>query len=123
ESERRTAANLLLDYLGDRPGELADLVRDAEPYQFAALLRRLASYREQSVAVLLRELQRTLEPDWRDVPLNPRWQAPARALVREVEGAQGLVAERFALCQTLPLGRLQAVAEALRPGGYRPVRV
>jgi formylglycine-generating enzyme required for sulfatase activity len=123
ESERRTATNLLLDYLGDRPGELADLVRDAEPYQFAALLRRLESYREQSVAVLLRELQRTLEPDWRDVPLNPRWQAPARALVREVEGAQGLVAERFALCQTLPLGRLQAVAEALRPCGYRPVRV
>src|SRR5262249_57937052 len=38
-------------------------------------------------------------------------------------GGGGWVAAGFAVCQPLPLGRLQAVAEALRPCGYRPVRV
>src|SRR5205823_3203971 len=44
------------------------------------------------------------------------------ALQRELGGAQGLLAERFALCQALPLERLGPVAQGLRPSGYRPVR-
>src|SRR5439155_105391 len=37
--------------------------------------------------------------------------------------AHGLLAERFAFCQTLPLADLAPLAEVLRPAGYRPVRV
>src|SRR5262249_59421979 len=46
ELERLTATNLLIDYLGDRPEELAALVKDAEPYQFGPLLQKLREHRE-----------------------------------------------------------------------------
>ena len=36
---------------------------------------------------------------------------------------QGRLAERFAFCQAMPLDEFLATAEALRPSGYRPVRV
>src|SRR5262249_33932273 len=109
--------------LGDRPEVLAALVKDAEPYQFGPLLWKLQEQRERAVAVLRRELGQTLQPDWHDAPLDVRWAPPAPALVRQVEGAHGLVAERVALCQPLPLDQLKAVAEGLRPCGYRPIRV
>ena len=38
------------------------------------------------------------------------------------ERALGILARRFAFCQTMPLGEFVAVAEQLRPAGYRPVR-
>src|SRR5207302_764748 len=44
-------------------------------------------------------------------------------LRREIEDADGLLAERWALCQTLPLDRWASVAEGLRQSGYRPVRL
>src|SRR5262249_59670814 len=59
----------------------------------------------------------------RDPPLDPKWEQPSAELVREIEEAGGVVAERFALCQALPLQRVQAVTEGLRAAGYRPVRV
>src|SRR5262249_2637486 len=62
ESERRTAANLLIDYLDDRPEELARLVKDAEPYQLGPLVRHLQTHPGPVVAVLHRELNRTPEP-------------------------------------------------------------
>ena len=34
----------------------------------------------------------------------------------------GLLDERFAFCQTMPLDEFLSLAEALRPSGYRPVR-
>src|SRR5262249_39390405 len=55
-------------------------------------------------------------------PLNPKWLSPGAELRREVGAAQGLLAERFALCQALPFERLEAVTEGLRHAGYRPVR-
>jgi hypothetical protein len=33
-----------------------------------------------------------------------------------------MLAERFAFCQTMPLGEFVEFAEALRPSGYRPIR-
>ena len=47
---------------------------------------------------------------------------PDAALVARIEAAGGLLAERFAFCQTMPLDEFLATAEALRPSGYRPVR-
>src|SRR5581483_6196699 len=63
-------------------------------------------------------------PDyWKDAPLDPSWVVPAEGLRKEIEEAEGLFTERFALCQALPLERVQAVTEGLRKVGYRPVRV
>jgi hypothetical protein len=82
----------------------------------------LLKHREQAIARMRKEM--AARPDyWKDLPLDPKWQAPDPELVREVEQAGGIVAERFALCQALPLERVAAVTEGLRGAGYRPVRV
>ena len=39
-----------------------------------------------------------------------------------IELAQGIIAERFVFCQTLPMDDMITTAEALRNSGYRPVR-
>ena len=39
-----------------------------------------------------------------------------------IESAQGMLAERFAFCQTMPLDEFLTTAEALRKSGYRPIR-
>jgi formylglycine-generating enzyme required for sulfatase activity len=119
---RQTAAGILAEYAADRPGLLADLLADADQRQFALLLPRLQAHGRTVVALLHKELERTPPRSWKDPPLERTWPAPGPALRREVEQAAGLFAERFALCQSLPLGRLSAVAEGLRRCGYRPVR-
>src|SRR5262249_40214048 len=62
---------------------------------------------------------RKLAPDWKDAPLNRAWTAPAQELVKQIEGSQGLVQDRFALCQTLPLAQFDKVATGLGKSGYR----
>jgi len=42
--------------------------------------------------------------------------------VSRIESAQGVLAERFAVCETMPLDGFLAVTEGLRKSGYRPVR-
>jgi formylglycine-generating enzyme required for sulfatase activity/tRNA A-37 threonylcarbamoyl transferase component Bud32 len=121
ESEKRLATDLLVDYAGDRPEMLAELLLEAEPGQFTVVYPRLADYREEAIGLLKAELTRSAR-DWHDPPLPPEWGEPGKNLVAEVEQAHGMVAGRFALCQTLPLQRLAAVAEGLRGSGYRPVR-
>ena len=53
------------------------------------------------------------------IPPGPRQtpRSPAK-----IESAQGMLAERFAFCQTMPLDEFLTIAEALRPSGYRPTR-
>jgi len=58
---------------------------------------------------------------WGDPPLDPAWKQPDAETKAELERAGGLVEDRFALCQALPLDRLSPVAEKLRAAGYRPV--
>ena len=45
-----------------------------------------------------------------------------RWLAAKIEAAGGMLAERFAFCQTMPLEEFLATAEALRKSGYRPIR-
>jgi formylglycine-generating enzyme required for sulfatase activity/tRNA A-37 threonylcarbamoyl transferase component Bud32 len=119
---RQVAATVLADYAADRPDVLAELLLDADAKQHALLRRGLDAYREQAAARMHRELAGV--PDyWKDPPLAAAWKAVPDRVAAELEAAQGLLAERWALCQALPLGRLAAVADALRPAGYRPVRV
>jgi serine/threonine protein kinase/formylglycine-generating enzyme required for sulfatase activity len=121
ESERRLATNLLADYAADQPDVLAELVKDADAWQFGVLFPRLEAAPERAAALLKMELLRELKPDWKDLPLEAVWPAPERDLVQRIEAAEGLVAERFALCQTLPLGQFDAVATDMRRCGYRPM--
>ena len=121
-SERNLATILLADYAARQPNTLADLLMDADDKQFAVLFPKLQAHGESGLAPLLAELERRPQRTWQDAPLDPSWQQPAAALVRQIEAAQGLLGERFALCQTMPLPEFLKVTEGLRPCGYRPIR-
>lgn len=117
---RELAAQVLANYAADNPGLLAELLLDADGKQAAWIRPVLERHREAATARMRQELA-TLPDYWKDAPVA--WKEPAAELRREVEQAGGLFNERFALCQALPLERLAAVTEGLRPAGYRPVRV
>src|SRR5262249_10189039 len=57
-----------------------------------------------------------------DPPLDPSWTKPDASLVSRIEPAQGILSERFAFCQTMPLDEFLTTAETLRKSEYRPVR-
>ena len=120
---RQVAANVLADYAADRPALLADLLLDADPKQDALLFPVLQRHQTPAVEQFHAELAKTAAFDWKDTPLAAAWRAPAAAVVQRIAAAQGLVAEHFALCQTLPLKQFDAVAAALAKAGYRPLRL
>jgi formylglycine-generating enzyme required for sulfatase activity/tRNA A-37 threonylcarbamoyl transferase component Bud32 len=124
EADRRhLLATLLADYAADRPELLRELLLDADPRQYAVLFPKVQAQGEPAIAALTRELDRSLAPDWQDAPLDPAWGEADPALVRHVAAAEGLVGDRFALCQTLPLEQVDALAAGLRLAGYRLVQL
>ncbi len=123
EVERAVAASLLADYAADQPALLAELMVEADERQYRLFLPKLQAHRERAAVLMSAELDRSLTPVWKEGPLQAKWADPDAALVGEVEKAGGLLHERFALAQALPLARVAPVAEALRRCGYRPVRL
>jgi formylglycine-generating enzyme required for sulfatase activity len=123
ERERSLAASVLAEYAADQPDFLTQLVLDGDADQFAVLFAKLKEGGDRGLAVLNKELSKTLGPQWNDAPLDPSWKEPAAALRERIEAADGLLQERFALCQTLPLADCLSVAEELRESGYRPSRL
>jgi formylglycine-generating enzyme required for sulfatase activity len=121
--ERHVAATILAEYAADRPEVLVDLLVTADAKHFALFWPPLRAQREAALPLLQRVLDETLTFDWQDAPLNPAWGSPEEGLRGQLEQAGGMLAERFAFCQTLPLDQLTAVVEGLRPCGYRPLRV
>jgi formylglycine-generating enzyme required for sulfatase activity len=122
ESEQTQATNILADYAADDARLIAELLADAEPMAFATLFRVAQRRAGEVVPILRAEIGRARVPTWKDAPLPASWTAPDPALGGRLEAAHGVLAERFAFCQTLPLEEGLALAEALRPAGYRPTR-
>ena len=118
----RWLADILTEHAADHPQILADLLMDADEKQFAVLYPKLKEHGDTGARRLLSEIDKGLRPKWTDSPLNPAWQKPDLALVRKIESARGILAERFAFCQTMPLEEFNHVAEGLRKSGYRPTR-
>jgi serine/threonine protein kinase/formylglycine-generating enzyme required for sulfatase activity len=123
ESERSFATSILADYAAAKPELLADLCMDANARQFAVLFPRIKLVAEQAQVVFSGALKKRLEPQWQDPPLDPSWRPPDAAVIAQLEAAQGLMQERFAVCHTLPLADFSAIADKLRPSGYRPTRL
>ena len=122
ETEQSLAFTLLENYAADKPETLADLVMDADPDQFAALYPILAQHKAEAVTLLEDEFKKEPEARWEDTDLALSWPDPDASLVRQIESANGIVEERFAFCQTMPLDNFTQLAEALSVSGYRPVR-
>ncbi len=100
----------------------ANLLMDADPKTYAACFA-IAQYHEPITSPLLQaEIDKKLLPSWNDLPLDPSWTTPDASLAATIESAQGMLAERFAFCQTMPLEEFLTTAEALRKSGYRPIR-
>jgi formylglycine-generating enzyme required for sulfatase activity/serine/threonine protein kinase len=122
ESERRLATSILKEYAADRPDVLAELVAEADAGQYEVLRPLLPRYRDRLLGFLKQELDRTPRPDEKGSALDARWAAPREDLVRALDAGHGMMAERFALCQTLALGRYAEVAQGMERCGFRPVR-
>ena len=122
ESERTFATTILADYAADDPEQLAELLMAADAKAFLTLFPVAERRAVQIVPVLQTEIARQASYSWNDPPLDPSWTKPDPSWVSRIESAEGLVTERFAYCQTMPLGEFLAVAEGLRNSGYRPVR-
>lgn len=121
EPERYFAANFLADYATE-PEVLAGLILDSDEATFETLIPKVKG-RLGSIAKRLEdELARPAGTGWIEPAPDPMWQALPPDTVKEIEGYRGLVQDRFALCQTIPLGRFAAVDARLRPSGYRPSR-
>src|SRR5262249_9865902 len=123
EEKRFLAVSILAEYARDDLPTLTEVFLDSDPRWFSTLSPLLARHRETVIPMLERELNKTAEVRWSDSPL-PMAPAPLeREVARKLEGAKGMVTEQFDFCQTLPLAELPALAERLRPSGYRPTRV
>ncbi len=122
ESERTFATTILADYASDDPIRLAELLMVADKKAYVSLFPVAEKRAEQVLPVLQAELTREATYSWNDRPLNPSWTKPDAILVSRIESAQGMIAERFAFCQTMPLDEFVTTAESLRSSGYRPLR-
>jgi hypothetical protein len=116
------ATDILTDYAGDDPDRLAELLMVSDPKAYVSLFPVAEKRAEQILPVFQAELGKRATYSWNEPPLNPSWTKPDASLVSRIETAQGVVVERFAFCQTMPLDEFLTTAEALRKSGYRPTR-
>ena len=123
ESEHKLATNILADFARDDPDRLAELIMVADPKAYESLFPIAAKLPEKIIPVLQAELAKKVSEPWNDLPLNPLWTRPEATLVRRTELAQGMVAERFAFCQIMPMNEFLTTALDFRASGYRPVRL
>jgi eukaryotic-like serine/threonine-protein kinase len=122
ESEHKQATNILADYASDHPDRLAELLMVADPKAYLSLFPVADRKAEQVMPVFQGELAKKATYSWSDPLLDRNWTKPGVSIVSRIESAHGILTERFAFCQTMPLDEFVTTAEALRKSGYRPMR-
>jgi formylglycine-generating enzyme required for sulfatase activity/predicted transcriptional regulator len=122
ESVHSLATDILTEYASDDPNLVANLLMDAQPKAYASLFPIAQRLETKTLPLFQDEIAKRPEYSWNDPPLDLSWTKPDAILTAKIESAQGMLAERFAFCQTMPLDEFLTIAEALRKSGYRPVR-
>ena len=122
ESDRAQATDILTDYASDDPNLIADLLMDADPKAYADFFPIAQRQESKTLPLFQAEISKKATYSWNDPPLDPSWTTPDSTLTGKIESAQGMLTERFAFCQTMPLDEFVESAEGLRPSGYRPTR-
>ena len=122
DTERSFATNILTDYASDQPAVLADLLMDAGPKAYPALFPVVQDREAETVPLFQAEIGKKATYEWNDPPRDASWTELDATAKSRIESAGGLVAERFAFCQTMPLDEFLTTAEGLRTSGYRPIR-
>jgi len=123
DAEHELATSIIANYAADDPDRLARLLMAADPKAYLALFPIAERQAEKVFPHFKAELEKRATFDWNDAPLDASWTRPDAVLASRIEAAQGQLAERFAFCQATPLDEFLTTTEALRPSGYRPVRV
>jgi formylglycine-generating enzyme required for sulfatase activity len=122
DSEHTQATNILTDYAKNDPTVVADVLMDADPKAYLSLFNVAEKKADQVLPIFRGELAKKATYSWEDATTDPSWTKPDAAFVSRVESAQGILHERFAFCQTMPLDEFLTTAEVLRKSGYRPIR-
>ncbi len=122
ETVHSLATDIVTDYASDNPNLLAELLMVSDTKAYVRLFPDAAKNAELVLSVFRTELAKKATYSWNDQPLDPSWTKPDAGLASRIESAQGILDERFAFCQTMPLDEFLTTAEALRKSGYRPVR-
>ena len=122
ETERTLATNILTGYASDEPNLIADLLMDADPKAYAAFFPIAQRQESKTLPLFQAEISKKPTYSWNEPPLDPSWTKPDATIIGKIEFAQGMLAERFAFCQTMPMDEFLSTAEALRKSGYRPMR-
>lgn len=123
EIERNILANLIAEYAKNDAETLASMVAVSDAKNYPTLFQPLRENREAGVGALQKILDAELRPTWNDPTLHPAWKDVAPGTKLRIEQAHGMLAERFAYVQDMPLEQFLEVAESLRASGYRPTRV
>ena len=122
ETVHSLATDILTDYASDDRDRLAELLMVADAKAYVRLFPIAEKRAEQVSPLFQAELAKRATYSWNDPPLNPSWTKPDAALLSRIELAQGIVADSFAFCQTMPLEEFLTTADAFRKSGYRPLR-
>jgi serine/threonine protein kinase/formylglycine-generating enzyme required for sulfatase activity len=122
ETVHSLATDILADYASEDPDLLGKLLMVSDDTAYRTLFPVAEKKAERVLPTFRAELEKKATYSWNDSPLDEAWIEPATTLVKLIESAQGILMERFAFCQTMPMGEFLASAEALRKSGYRPVR-
>ncbi len=122
-TQRDLATNILESFAADDAVLLSQLVLEAEPDQFVRLFDELAAHGDPVIERFEAELSRELRFSWNDEPIDPSWPQPNPSAVRAIQEATGLLHDRFAFCQDMPLDRFLTICATLRMSRYRPLRV
>jgi serine/threonine protein kinase len=122
EIERSFATSILVDYASDQPAVLADLLMDADRKAYPVLFAAAQSRQAETLPLFQDEIDKQPASDWGDPPLDQSWSQLDPTAQSRIEAAGGLVAPRFAFCQTMPLDEFAAAANELGKSGYRPIK-
>jgi serine/threonine protein kinase/formylglycine-generating enzyme required for sulfatase activity len=86
------------------------------------ILQELRTHPEEVLRFMNAELDKKVKPIWPDSQATTNGN-PDTTLTQQLRDADGALQKEFAFCQTLPFGRIESVNEALKPLGYRPIRL
>ncbi|MCB9922588.1 MAG: SUMF1/EgtB/PvdO family nonheme iron enzyme [Planctomycetaceae bacterium] len=120
---RSLATSLLAEYGSDNIELLVNLILDADPTQFVVLCERLAAGGSEAVDQLGKELNREAIGHWDHLPLKSEWRELTQVAFDKIERSHGMVSDRFAFVQVMPLDEFLQVSEELRGSGYTPIRL
>lgn len=123
-SRKELAEDALLQFASSDTLSLLESFVDLRPQAFTKVLPELGKADERAIRFVREILAEDLAPAWPEPELSPSMREAVPPEIRAaIERAAGIFTEEYAVCQTLAFSQISATIEALRPFGFRPIRV